>query len=539
MREDVIARITKYLKQSPDATDAVINEVIKALGATPEELVEAKSRVGETENDLSTPAKDDVTADSFLPATPISSKEPKPATPIISDTEKPAHSNTSIALLGIGIALVVVAFFIIVTSSWSTLSPFIKILTVIIPNALIFSIAIMIKDNENYSHIQHGTMATALAILPVSIGTLFFQTNIIPEINPLLFLVSGLIALPAYLYYDLKLKQPYISIYTAITIYVLVWIAGQQFKFDSLAQTAAALAVGLAYLAIAYYAKQKEDPQHGVLYLFSSVIILICNVQSFVSTASQSLFVHTYTSTGPLGMSISIPSAGQFITVGIISALLLFSLASLIGRRFTPATRLLSLLQRLIFIFAVIGLYAEIFQLTSINAWYSLLIIGIGLIILLIGSATNIKLLFFGGLIGVIYGLLSPLIAVISGIGLPIVILIFGLIAIGLSILFAKLHSQPKTDIRKLQWLNLNYISDYEAAELAKQSREQHHASVAKIIIIGILTIIVAITIIETVTSMLVAQRSYFPYENPQTYVTPYPAPSYYPYDSTPIPVTN
>lgn len=556
MREDVIARLTQYLKQSPGAADAVINEVVKALGATPGELAEAKSRGSEAENDQSAPAKNDVTADSFLPATPTSSNEPKPVTPIISDTEKPAHSNTSIALLGIGIALVIVAFIIIVTSSWSTLSPFIKILTVIIPNALIFSIATMIKGNENYSHIQHGTMATALAILPVSLGTLFFQTNIIPEINPLLFLVSGLIALPIFLYYDVKLKQPYISIYTAITIYALVSIAGQQFKFDNLAQPAAALVVGLAYLATAYYAKRKEDLQHERLYLIASVLTLIFNTQFFISQANHALDP----SSDARYLVMTFPSASDLITIGVISALILFGLASLIGKKFVPASRLVSLLQRLIFIAAIIGLYTEIFKLTSMNAWYSLLIIGVGLIILLIGSATNIKLLFFGGLIGVIYGLLSPLIAVISGIGLPIVIFIFGLAAIGLSILFAKLRNQPKTDVRKLQWLNLGYVSDFDSAELANQAREQRQASLARIIVVGLLAVVIAFAIVESISSLF-REQSYrsrlredsYRSSNPQSYETPYPAPSYYPcdpatlipgtscypYDSTPIPVTN
>ncbi|MEI6266930.1 MAG: DUF2157 domain-containing protein [bacterium] len=130
--------------------------------------------------------------------------------------------NLTKAFLLIGGILIVVAVIIVITTSWSNLGPFGRILFLFTPMVALFGIFFATKKYDNYKEISNSALMLSLFTFPLFIGTTLYQTGIIPIIDSGLILTTALLSLPVFILAEYFLKKYLISIYTIAAVTVSV-----------------------------------------------------------------------------------------------------------------------------------------------------------------------------------------------------------------------------------------------------------------------------------------------------------------------------
>lgn len=349
--------------------------------------------------------------------TPRQIKQP----PTPKEQEKsPTHLTASQIFFIIGVALVITATVVIIAYSWPTLSPLMRFLAIAIPNAILFLISLFVKG---LVYVKKGAHATALLMLPFSIGVFLYQFNIIFEIDYFLFFWSSLMALPIYLYNDLVKKLNYAAVFVLIDAIAVLLFFFNYLKLDFKTVSGLLLIGATIGFFIAWNSKIKNDKNHYESYASVSALFFSFCIPAFISNLFTS----------------------SLLTISLVGSLALFIVAYLFGKLLIPWTRIEYQLQRFILIFFLFMLFTPLVLLAADKTIYSLLIIGLSLAIITIGILLGINLIFIGGVIAFIIGLLIPLLKSVGNISAPILLFIGGFIAIGLSILIGKSKIAKKT----------------------------------------------------------------------------------------------
>lgn len=435
MRVEIVNQLVGYY-QAQISSRELWQGFADGVGATAEEITEAKRRFEQT-------TQDQTTQHSQVDQTSGHSK----------------HFSASQILLALGIALVIVATIVIITYSWPELSPISRFLAVAIPNAIILLISLLTGKNPMLNHIKQGTHVTGLIMLPVSAGVFLYQFGIINDINsPALFLWSLLLVLPVYIFYDLYQKLNYAAILTLVDVFGLISFLISYLQIESLEfVTAIYLLSGLMSLTIAWMAKKMQDNRHLLPYSVYGALVLFFDLPFFVWAifGGDSFFGGGDTA--------------SLLATSLIGGSALFLAALMIGKLFKPTTELEHALQKFLMLGFLATLFLPLFMLSSDEKIYSILNIVFGIAVLLVGTIFGISLLFYGGLVGFIYGLLIPLLTFVSGISIPILLFLIGIIAILLSIFVAKSSLVKKSFYFESVALYLGAISDSQASQLTAQ----------------------------------------------------------------------
>lgn len=118
------------------------------------------------------------------------------------------------AFLFLGSILVLVALIIVIYSQWATVTPLVRISFLALPMLALYLTAGYLAKKPNYSDAFRICLATASLMLPFTIGTLLYQTGILPTIGELLFFCSAASALIIYILFEYIFKQTYLSFLT-------------------------------------------------------------------------------------------------------------------------------------------------------------------------------------------------------------------------------------------------------------------------------------------------------------------------------------
>lgn len=334
----------------------------------------------------------------------------------------PKHLTSSQAFFIIGVALIITATVVIIIYSWPTLNPLMRFLAIAIPNVILFLISLFVKD-INLVYVKKGTHATGLLMLPFSIGVFLYQFNIIDTLDSFLFFWPSLIVLPIYLYNDLAKKLNYAAAFVLIDAIAVLLFLFLHLKLDFKTVSGLMLIGAAICLFIAWISKIKNDKNHYESYALVSTLLFSFSIPAFISNLFTS----------------------SLLTISLVGGAALLIVAYLFGKLLIPWTKFEYSLQSFILIIFLFMLFVPLVSLASDKTIYSLLIIGLSLAVITIGLLFGINLIFIGGILAFIIGLLIPLLQSVGNISVPILLFIGGFLAIGLSILIGKSKIAKKT----------------------------------------------------------------------------------------------
>ncbi len=113
---------------------------------------------------------------------PPQSNQPK--TPVASEPKKLDAARIFII---IGSILIIAAVCVVIASQWSNVGPLARVLFLLIPNLILFGLALYANSRANSEDITEGTLATAIFMSSFTVATALYQFRILPEINASLF----------------------------------------------------------------------------------------------------------------------------------------------------------------------------------------------------------------------------------------------------------------------------------------------------------------------------------------------------------------
>ena len=132
-----------------------------------------------------------------------------------------------------------------------------------------------------------------------------------------------------------------------------------------------------------------------------------------------------------------------------------------------PITKLELEMQRILVIFAVLTIFIPLFSLTDVNTVYVAIPLVIACVLTYIGYALGSKLLYFMSVVAGLINIFSLLVNASGKIAIPIFLFIFGFIAIGVSIVIAKMgHVGKDVNVEEFTQ-NIGFVGDQEGRGLS------------------------------------------------------------------------
>lgn len=359
------------------------------------------------------------------------------------------HLNASQALLTVGLILILVAATVIVFYNWSSLTPIMRFLVAAIPNLLLFIIGYYSRRQSTLSHIDDGTNAVGLLLLPVTIGTFYFQFNIVSNVDSFLFFLSAVTAIPCMIAFDYWRRQAYAAVLTAVMIAAAVIFFGMYQEWNGSTWYWVGVLFGIATFITAVVADRMQNDDHRTPYEVISAIAFFFFVPLFLAdliktdNSPSSLILFAFAA-GLAGMVVGSCYRWLFAKISMTE----FQL-----QRFVQFGALLSL------IYPVIGLIGN----QSIYVVPSLIVAAI---LILLAMLIGVNLMFVMGVTDLAISLLMVLFKELTDIKTPIFLFMLGFFAIGLSMFLGRIKVARQSFYQASLAKSLGVISDKESESL-------------------------------------------------------------------------
>lgn len=455
-----------------------------------EQFIQTKRTQGKTDQEIETnlvsTGWNQATVKTAL-AGQLSSVPPPPPLPVTQPTPGSAkpHLNASQVLLVVGIVLIIVAAIVIVQGSWGELSPLARFLIIALPNAALFGITAYSSKQTTLEHVRDGTSAAGLVLLPLSIGAFLYQFNIYHDVDALLMMVSALIALPVFLFFDLVLKRPGMAVLTIIDLLAAIIFFFMYYTIDELGWQLGWLAIGVILFTIARIAHHQNDIRHQRPYEITSAAIFAVAVPATIyGLLQQYVWENNYDINGQIVMSV-------------IAGPVLLLVGQLYGKLFKPWTQTEHLAQRLLQLMSLFVAFGFVIfsggfgDSDMFPILISLVLSGLYIVYALY---VGVKQLFVGGIIGAFIILLIFLLGQ-AGVDSLVMLLILGFAAIGLSILLGRSKMAGRNFFSAEAAERFGVISDDAAESLWKRTPNRRNPfQVGCLILVGIWLLYMIVT---------------------------------------------
>lgn len=397
-------------------------------------------------------------------------------------TTKPRHFSATTAFSIIGAILIIVALTVVISSTWTGVSPLMRILYLAIPMLILFGVSYLTNNKENLTSIHSMTQLTAAVMFPFVIGTFLYQTKLMPDIKANLFIASSAIGLIFYLVMEFALKK---SIYAALS------------------------ASSLYALAFSILANYNNTNSVAYAWTFASISLLIAGV-GYLLIKMRPSDGQTFFKIGMILASLSLPAATLDILnnqsplsdtasslIVVAFGLAYLGLASLLYKRYntTTDTTFYSVKRFLEEIAVILILVPLLGNSTNTSAFIFVSII-LSVVYILIHIRVKIKLLLFFGIIGLAISIFTLTDRFFQGsASWPIAIFFAGFLAIGFGILVKNLSK------------NEHEITPYHGLGRDEKAEIQEKRSIGASILIWLLGIYLCVNILGLIFSFFIMRR--------------------------------
>lgn len=211
-------------------------------------------------------------------------------------------------VVGIGISLVLLAIIVVVANQWRSLSPWSKTLLVLVPNAVLYLVSLLTARDPEQAENTIALRLTAAFLVPLSVGTIFYQLGLYPAIDR--YLIGWCSLLGWSLFYSLEWRVRYRQL-AALTL-LFLFAAVFSFWPQNLTpdQNLWLLTLGGGVMALAGWVYHFFRPDIAVIrYSIGTVLAVVFFTAAVTNNLSQ------------LGLSQEV-QAGLAILLGLIYSLL-------------------------------------------------------------------------------------------------------------------------------------------------------------------------------------------------------------------------
>lgn len=324
----------------------------------------------------------------------------------------------------IGALLIILAVVIVLVTQWGNVAPVTRAAFVTLPMLILFAIAGALP-HEKYHDIHNGTLITACLIFPFAIATDLYQLKIISEINPLLCLVSTLLAYLLLVLLEFGLKKKQFSILTIIYLYATVVFACGYFKLEILPATWI-LGLGSVLLSLFGLMLQSVKQENGNAYFFVGGVGAALIIPSAI--------ISTLNNNGP------IPNELNALLISVFGIIYLAFAMTLNILRLKNNNHTVYLLKRLLEELAPIIFLIPYLALGFDKVGYMIFALALSFSYLFVSIKIRIRTFLPIGALGLIVGIFEITGKYfVNSLGWPIVIFLAGFAMIGISFLVRRM----------------------------------------------------------------------------------------------------
>jgi hypothetical protein len=153
--------------------------------------------------------------------------------------------------------------------------------------AALFTIYFVLRKNENYKDISMAALMLSLFTLPLFLGTVLYQTDIIPQIGANLFLTTALLSVPFFVLAEYFLKNYYISAYTVASVLVAVSALCSILSLEFIPSLWVVTFVGLIITAIGAFLANMKAESDKIYFGFGALFTLFMFMVSTLATIND------------------------------------------------------------------------------------------------------------------------------------------------------------------------------------------------------------------------------------------------------------
>ena len=374
-------------------------------------------------------------------------------------------------ILTSGALLIVVAVFVLASTSWESFSPVSRILTSLIPLIILYAIGFGLRKQAAHHVLSQVTLITGSIILPITLGITIYQSGLYPFVDATLVFGVALVSLIWYGFLEFVLAERWQAIGTIVASSVLAVSFGEIVNLPNWGYYLLAIILAFFYLCASrtYISSYNSTPPHLAAWYSGTAIIL--------GTCGLVLLPPTFTQWANLGSVSDIYT----LILYILAAAILFAVAVLFSREWQETKSPLDLALRQLteqLSVLVLGGAAILIGLTSNETDAIIITILIGIAALILGAYVRITLLRPIGLVALVIGLLKLILFAATQVGAawPILLLVVGFILIGIAYIAQTEHN---TDLWKRLLKSPNESSSlFGLGIIPEQSHSNTHAKV-------------------------------------------------------------
>jgi len=343
---------------------------------------------------------------------------------------KPHHFSATTALTLIGTILILIATIIIVSTTWADVSPATRIIYLALPMAILYVVSYLTEQKDQLESVHFLTGFAGTAMIPFVVGTFFYQTNIIDDISPLLFVVSAGIGLVFDLLLEFFLKRDKYAILSIISLYVFA--GATLFYLDDKIVTDKVILWTFALLSmIVTFAGNfllKKRPSDAKIFF----LLGLATSAFSLPAATVSLFDH----------SLSVSATTNSVINSLFSILYLATASRLYRLSIQAKQPLYYLAKRFLEEYSVILIVLSLANFSS-NGLILAIALVISVIFILASTRIKIVLMPIMGILGLITSIFNLTDKYFqNSISWPLTVIVLGFITIGLGVLAKKLSGE-------------------------------------------------------------------------------------------------
>lgn len=406
--------------------------------------------------------------------------------PLPLEHESEPHFNTTKAFSIIGAILILVAFITVISSTWTNVSPLVRILYLAVPMILLFGLSFYLRPQKKYHSIASLAQILGATMFPFVLGTFLYQTKILTKIDAPLFIWTSGISLLFYLISEFLYNQIKYAFLTSVISQVLAISLIFKYELRLAPSFWICAGVSLFFIMLGLFLRQKRE-DGGIFLLLNTTIA------SFILPLATRFSVVDEIFSTPGGIA-------RFIDT--IFGLTYVALAPLFYKYYlTTKDRVLYTTKRYLEEFGVFTAILSLMFMLDRSSFGIFLLLGLSLISIFANIKFKIKLMPILGALGLINSVFAitdkffP-----SSTNWPIAIFLAGFLALGLALLSKKLSKEANHSAK---------IKPFYGLGIDKEAEKNGPRSSAMNVIIAIISIIVILNLVSFVLMQVMFPREY------------------------------